>query len=116
MPGTVTNNLLGLAQTSWLYQPVTWLEGFVIFNFACLTGDIVLAHGSNHFRNGAEYIPLLFSPIASAFLLRHFFCAYVSIGAVLGNTLDISLAGLPSSSVPPVSSITSTATSCMSAH
>jgi hypothetical protein len=72
VPGTVTNNAIGSAQTGWLYQPVTWLEAFVIFNFACLTGDIVFAHGSNHFRNGAEYIPLFFSPIASVFLLAAF--------------------------------------------
>ena len=72
MPGTTTNNAVGPAPTGWLYQPLTWMEAFVIFNFACLTGDIVLAHGSNHFRNGAEYIPLLFSPIASVFLFAAF--------------------------------------------
>jgi len=73
VPGTVTaNNVLSPAQTGWLYQVDSWLEAFVIFNFACLTGDIVLAHGSNHFRNSAEYIPLFFSPIASVLLLAAF--------------------------------------------
>lgn len=73
MPGiAIANNAVGPAQTGWLYKRDTWLEAFVIFNFACLTGDIVLAHGSNHFRNGAEYIPLFFSPIASVFLFAAF--------------------------------------------
>jgi hypothetical protein len=72
VPGTATNNDVSSAITGWLYEPLTWLEAFVIFNFACLTGDIVLAHGSNHFRNGAEYIPLFFSPIASVFLFAAF--------------------------------------------
>ena len=73
MPGIViANNAVGPAQTGWLFKRDTWLEAFVILNFACLTGDILLAHGSNHFRNGAEYIPLLFSPIASGFLFAAF--------------------------------------------
>jgi hypothetical protein len=73
VPGTaIANNAGGPFQTGWLYKRDTWLEAFVIFNFACLTGDIVLAHGSNHFRNRAEYIPLFFSPIASAFLFAAF--------------------------------------------
>ena len=69
MHGTVTaNSALGSGRTPWLYQPDSWLEAFVVFNFACLTGDIVFAHGSNHFRNTAEYIPLFFSAIACASL------------------------------------------------
>jgi hypothetical protein len=68
--GAVTaNSSAGSARLSWLVQFDLWLEAFIIFNFGCLTGDIALAHGSNHFRNVAEYIPLLFSPIASLLLL-----------------------------------------------
>jgi hypothetical protein len=71
--GTATaDNSVSPARSGWLVQFDMWLEAFVIFNFGCLTGDIVLAHGSNHFRNPAEYIPLLFSPVASALLLVAF--------------------------------------------
>lgn len=45
-----------------------WLETFVCFNFSCLTGDVLLAHSENHFRNSAEYIPFAFSLAAAAFL------------------------------------------------
>jgi hypothetical protein len=41
-----------------------WLEGFAIFNFLCLTGDVTLAHSENRFRVHAEYIPLWFSLVA----------------------------------------------------
>jgi hypothetical protein len=67
------NSSVGRARLSWLAQFDLWLEAFIIFNFGCVTGDIVLAHGSNHFRNEAEYIPLVFSPIASVLLLTAFF-------------------------------------------
>jgi hypothetical protein len=46
----------------------TWLEIFVCFNFFCLTGDVLLAHSENHFRNPAEYIPFVFSLAATALL------------------------------------------------
>jgi hypothetical protein len=46
-----------------------WLELFVLFNFFCLSGDIILAHSENHFRNPAEYFPLWFSFAAVLLLL-----------------------------------------------
>jgi hypothetical protein len=49
---------------AWRDAEDLWLDVFVAFNFLCLTGDITLAHASNHFRNPAEYIPLYFSPAA----------------------------------------------------
>jgi hypothetical protein len=55
-------------QSVWIGAEDLWLEVFVIFNFACLTGDITIAHASNHFRNLAEYIPLWFSLAAVAIL------------------------------------------------
>ena len=45
-----------------------WLEAFVLFNFLCLTGDILLAHAANSFRNHWEYLPVWFSPLAAAVL------------------------------------------------
>ena len=70
MPGTVAaNNCPSAVRLSWFVQFDLWLEAFVIFNYGCLTGDIILAHGSNHFRNTAEYFPLFFSPSASLLLL-----------------------------------------------
>jgi hypothetical protein len=53
----------------WKTAHDIWLEGFVFFNFLCLTGDIVLAHASNSFRNRWEYLPVWFSPAAAAILV-----------------------------------------------
>jgi len=56
------------ARNQWAGAHDLWLEVFVLFNFACLTGDILLAHSENSFRNRAEYIPLWFSGAAAVFL------------------------------------------------
>lgn len=53
----------------WAGAHDLWLEVFLLFNFACLTGDILLAHSENSFRNRAEYIPLWFSGAAALLLL-----------------------------------------------
>ena len=53
----------------WAGAHDLWLEIFLIFNFASLTGDILLAHSENSFRNRAEYIPLWFSGTAAAMLI-----------------------------------------------
>jgi hypothetical protein len=53
----------------WAGAHDLWLEVFLIFNFACLTGDILLAHSENSFRHRAEYIPLWFSGVAAAMLI-----------------------------------------------
>jgi hypothetical protein len=53
----------------WAGAHDLWLEVFLLFNFACLTGDILLAHSENSFRNRAEYIPLWFSGGAALLLL-----------------------------------------------
>ena len=45
------------------------LEMFILFNFSCLTGDVLLAHSENHFRNRAEHIPFWFSLAAALLLL-----------------------------------------------
>jgi uncharacterized membrane protein YgdD (TMEM256/DUF423 family) len=50
----------------WQYAQDLWLEAFVLFNFFCLTGDILLAHAANSFRNRWEYLPVWFSPLAAA--------------------------------------------------
>jgi hypothetical protein len=48
----------------WQGLEPLWLDAFVAFNFLCLTGDTVLAHSENQFRNSAEYVPVCASPIA----------------------------------------------------
>ena len=55
-------------QSRWAGAHDLWLEVFLLFNFACLTGDILLAHSENSFRNRAEYIPLWFSGLAAIIL------------------------------------------------
>lgn len=69
IPSEMTSGATGANRTGWMEDYSFWLELFVAFNFFCLTGDIVLAHGSNHFRNPAEYIPLWFSLAAAMILL-----------------------------------------------
>ena len=51
------------ASRSWL------LEAFATANLAFLGGDIYLAHLANDFAHWSEWIPLVFSAIASALLL-----------------------------------------------
>jgi len=41
---------------------------FVLFNFAGLVLDILLAHSENHFRRQSEYVPLVFSAGATVAL------------------------------------------------
>jgi hypothetical protein len=69
-----------------------WLEVFVVFNFLCLTGDIVLAHSENHFRVRVEYLPLWFSLAAAVLLLAAVFArlrkdwqtAWTDVGYLVG--------------------------------
>ena len=53
----------------WWLTPQLWVEAFVTLNLGFLTYDIYLAHSVNQFRNPAEYIPLLFSALASALMI-----------------------------------------------
>jgi len=53
----------------WAGAHDLWLEVFLTFNFVCLTGDILLAHSENAFRNRAEYIPVWFSGAAAILLV-----------------------------------------------
>jgi hypothetical protein len=45
-----------------------WIELFVLANFGGLILDIFLAHSENQFRRESEYIPLIFSAVATATL------------------------------------------------
>ena len=54
---------------SRLGEPRLWVEAFVFVNIAFLALDIYLAHSVNHFRERAEYIPLIFSLAAPPVLL-----------------------------------------------
>lgn len=58
------SDALASARSVWRGAEDLWLDAFVSFNLLCLTGDIALAHASNHFRNAAEFLPLWLSPIA----------------------------------------------------
>src|SRR5204863_2112154 len=42
-----------------------WVELFVLFNFGGLIADIFLAHSQNQFHRESEYIPLVFSIVAT---------------------------------------------------
>ena len=49
----------------WSADHRLWVELFVAVNFAGLVADIFLAHSQNQFRRESEYVPLLFSIIAT---------------------------------------------------
>ena len=49
-----------------LWQADVLLEVFVVANFAFLSLDIYVAHSINRFRHWAEWIPLVFSLLATA--------------------------------------------------
>lgn len=61
-----------MPRSSWYLDHRLWVEGFVLVNLAFLTPDIYLAHEENSFRQGAEYIPLVFSLVAPVLLLAGF--------------------------------------------
>src|SRR5579872_535118 len=65
----LTSSAQDAYRPSWLEDTNLWLKVFVLFNFLCLTGDVLLAHSENHFRNPAEYIPFWFSLAAALLLL-----------------------------------------------
>ena len=67
----MTTNLrqLRIVQRLAAWKVRDFVEIFVLFNLACLGGDIFVAHSYNHFANRAEWIPLGFSIIAPVVLL-----------------------------------------------
>lgn len=91
------------ARSQWAGAHDLWLEVFVLFNFVCLTGDIVLAHSENSFRNRAEYIPIVFSAVAALLLVvaigmrvtRKSIALWKWIGHVLGwSSTVVGIAGV----------------------
>jgi len=49
----------------WRTDHQLWVELFVLFNFGGLIADIVLAHSQNRFHRESEYVPLVFSIVAT---------------------------------------------------
>ena len=56
-------------QCKWYRNPQLWVDCFVLFNLAGLAPDIFLAHSTNSFRAGVEYVPLFFSLAAPVLLV-----------------------------------------------
>jgi hypothetical protein len=88
-------------RADWRTDHQLWIEVFVLFNFAGLVLDIFLAHSQNRFREGTEYIPLVFSIVATgtlALLLavrRRFPAAWRDIGHLVGwVAVVVGLAGV----------------------
>lgn len=54
---------------NWWRQPRLWVELFALFNLGGLAPDIFLAHSTNRFQSGAEWVPLVFSLAAPVLLL-----------------------------------------------
>jgi hypothetical protein len=57
-----------LPRRGWQADHQLWIETFVLFNFAGLIADIFLAHSENQFRRQTEYVPLIFSIMATGAL------------------------------------------------
>jgi hypothetical protein len=89
-------------QNNWLRQPRTWVEIFALFNLGGLAPDIFLAHSTNQFHSGAEWIPLIFSLAAPAMLLPAIWALAkekMSLWRALGNitgwiSVSIGIVGL----------------------
>jgi hypothetical protein len=56
------------AARPWFHDHELWIELFVLANFAGLILDIFLAHSENQFRRESEYVPLVFSAVATVML------------------------------------------------
>lgn len=89
------------AHADWRTDHRLWVEVFVLFNFAGLVLDIFLAHSQNHFRRQSEYVPLIFSVVASVTLAvlmavrRRFPAASRDVGHLLGwLAVVVGLAGV----------------------
>jgi hypothetical protein len=89
------------ARADWRTDHQLWIEAFVLFNFAGLVLDIFLAHSQNHFRERSEYIPLVFSIVATGALTvliavrRRFPAAWRDIGHLVGwVAVVVGLAGV----------------------
>ncbi|WP_165221048.1 hypothetical protein [Aquisphaera insulae] len=52
-----------------LSNPLFWVELFALSNVAFIGVDIVLAHAANDFAHGTEWIPVVFSAVATVVLL-----------------------------------------------
>ena len=90
-----------LRARGWRSDHQLWIEVFVLLNFAGLVADIFLAHSVNQFRRQSEYVPLIFSVIASALLvvivpLRHRLPAvWRDVGHLIGwLSVIVGLAGV----------------------
>jgi hypothetical protein len=59
---------LRVRRQRWSTDHQLWIELFAIFNFAGLVVDIFLAHSTNQFRERSEFVPLVFSAIATVAL------------------------------------------------
>jgi len=85
----------------WLHDHQLWIELFVLANFAGLIVDIFLAHSENQFRRESEYIPLVFSAIATltlAFVIpvrRKWPAVWRDVGHLVGwGAVVLGLAGV----------------------
>lgn len=58
------------ASPGWSWgEPILWLEVFLLGNVSFLAVDILLAHKMNDFAKPAEWIPVVYSALASVILL-----------------------------------------------
>jgi hypothetical protein len=71
-----------LVERARALRPDTILEAFVVANIAFLAVDIVLAHAENGFARSEEWIPIVFSIVATLVLLPGVFSARIRASTI----------------------------------
>jgi hypothetical protein len=92
---------MALTRADWRTDTQLWIEAFVLFNFAGLILDIFLAHSQNHFQRHSEYVPLIFSIVATVGLMAgialrpRFPAVWRDVGHLIGwLAVGVGLAGV----------------------
>ena len=88
-----------MQKSKWFHNHALILELFVMVNLAFLALDVFIAHSVNAFAHWGEWIPLLFSIIASLLLLLTLFIGGGSVKYLVGfgvgwGSVGIGIGGL----------------------
>ena len=73
----------------WRERKAFILEGFLVLNFAVLAADILLAHAVNSFAEKPEWVPFVFSIVATLVLGPTFLFSWVKQDMARGRPLVV---------------------------
>lgn len=83
-----------MQKNKWLHDHALTLEIFVMANLAFLALDVFIAHSVNHFAHWGEWVPFLFSILASLSLLFALFTGEGRIKCLIGFSVGWSSVGI----------------------